>query len=101
MRCLGGLNGAGILTCGDETVARAGYDFDGFLSKLGQVTGCGEIRTSPEALRVVFGRKDLRLLTDDGRILSLRFSEKRLRSASDAAHVDVVGGLPPASGWRH
>ena len=46
MRCLGGLHGAGMLTCGDETVARAGYDFDGFLSKLGRVTGCGEIRTS-------------------------------------------------------
>jgi len=43
MRCLGGLHGAGILTCGDKTVARAEYDFDGFLSKVGQMTACGEI----------------------------------------------------------
>lgn len=101
MRCLGGLHGAGILTCGDETIARAAYDFDGYLSKVGQMTACGEIRMSREALREVFGRKDLRLLTDDGQTLSLRFSEKRLRSASDAAHVDVIGGLPPVSGWCH
>jgi hypothetical protein len=56
---------------------------------------------SPKALQDVFGRKNLRLLTDDGRCLSLRFSEKRLRSASEAAHVDVTGELPPVSEWRH
>lgn len=101
MHYLGGLRGAGILTCGDKTVGHADYDFDGFLTKPGQVTGCGEIRMSPEALTEIFGRKDLRLLTDDGRLLCLRFSEKRLRSESGAAHVDVVGGLPPASEWTH
>jgi hypothetical protein len=58
MRCLGGLHGAGILTCGDETIARAAYDFDGYLSKVGQMTACGEIRMSREALREVFGRKE-------------------------------------------
>jgi len=101
MHYLGGLRGAGILTCGDETVARVDYDFDGFLTKPGHVSGCGEIRMSPEVLREVFGRKDLQLLTDDARLLSLRFSEKRLRSTSDAAHVDVAGELPPVSKWRH
>ena len=101
MHHLGALRGAGVLTCGGETVARADYDFDGFLTKLGQVTGSGEIRMSPEALREVFGRKDLQLLTDDGRLLSLRFSEKRLPSASDAAHVDVAGELPLVSEWSH
>jgi len=101
MRYLGGLRGDGILTCAGETIARAAYDFDGFLSKPGQVTSNGEIRMSPEALKAVFGRKNVQLLTDDGRTLNLQFSEKRLRSASDAAHVDVAGDLPVASGWRH
>jgi hypothetical protein len=101
MRYLGGLRGDGILKCGGETIARAAYDFDGFLSKPGQVTSNGEIRMPPEALKAVFGRKNVQLLTDDGRTLSLRFSEKQLRSASDAAHVDVAGDLPAASGWRH
>jgi hypothetical protein len=101
MHYLGGLRGAGILTCGDKTIARADYDFDGYLMKPGQVTGCGEIRMLPEALREVFGRKDLHLRTDDGRLLSIQFSEKRLRAASDAAHVNVAGELPPASEWRH
>lgn len=49
----------------------------------------------------VFGRKDVRLQTDDGRLLRPRFSEKRLQSESGAAHVDVVDGLPPAAEWRH
>jgi hypothetical protein len=101
MHYLGGLRGAGILTCGDQTIARADYDFDGFLTKPGEVTCSGEIRMPCEALRQVFGRRDLRLLTDDGRHLSLQFSEKRLPAESDAAHVNVAGDLPPASEWRH
>jgi hypothetical protein len=101
MHYLGGLRGVGTLTSGDETVARANYDFDGYLMKPGQVAVSGEIRMTPKALRDVFGRKDLQLLTDDGRLFSLRFSERRLRAASDAAHVDVVGELPPVSEWRH
>jgi hypothetical protein len=101
MQYLGGLRGAGILTYGDETGARADYDFDGFLTKNGQVTGSGEIRMSPAVLRKAFGRNDLQLLTDDGRRLSLQFSDKQLRSASNAAHVEVAGGLPRASNWPH
>ncbi|MCT7374574.1 hypothetical protein [Chelativorans salis] len=65
------------------------------------MTGSGEIRMPPDALRQVFGREDLDLLTDDGRLLSLRFSEKQLPVASDSAHVDVTGDLPPQSEWRH
>ena len=101
MHYLGGLHGAGILKAGDKTLARADFDFDGYLMKPGQVTSCGEIRMAPEALREVFGRKDLRLLTDDGRLLSIQFSEKRLRAASNVAHVNVAGDLPIASEWRH
>lgn len=101
MQYLGGIHGAGALQAGDKTLARADFDFDGYLMKPGQVTSCGEIRMAPEALREVFGRKDLRLLTDDGRLLSIQFSEKRLRAASNAAHVNVAGDLPIASEWRH
>lgn len=101
MRYLGGLQGDGTLKCGKETIARARYDFDGFLQKGGHVTGSGEIRMTPQALKSAFGRKNLQLLTDDGHTLSLRFSETRLKSTSDAAHVDISGGLPPASRWRH
>jgi len=101
MRYLGGLRGAGTLTCGEQTIARADYDFDGYLVKPGEVTCSGEIRTSCQALRDVFGRRDLHLLTDDGRRLSLQFSDRRLASESDAAHVNVAGDLPPVSEWRH
>jgi hypothetical protein len=66
------------------------------------VTGSGEIRLAAAALESVFGRDDVQLLTDDGRLLDLRFSEKELLAASDVAHVDVTGDLPtdPES-WGH
>ncbi|WP_265517306.1 hypothetical protein [Nitratireductor luteus] len=101
MQYLGGIRGAGVLKSRDETLARADYDFDGFLRRPGEVTGSGEIRMPADVLREVFARGDLHLLTDDGRLLSLRFSEKELPPASDSAHVDVAGDLPRQSEWRH
>lgn len=101
MQHLGGIHGSGVLKCGGKTLTRADYDFDGFLRKPGEVIASGEIRMPADTLRRVFGRKDLHLLTDDGRLLSLRFSERHLPEASDAAHVDVAGDLSPQSGWRH
>ncbi len=49
----------------------------------------------------IFGREDLHLLTDDGRLLSLRFCEKELPPASNSTHVDVAGDLPLQSEWRY
>ena len=69
--------------------------------KPGQVMCSGELRMPWEALKDLFGRRDLQLVTDDGRHLSLQFSEKTLRAESDAAHVNVGGDLPLASEWRH
>ena len=100
MRYLGRLHGGGVLTCGDMKVARADYDFDGFLAKPGYVTSAGEISASPETLKKVFGRNGVQLQTDDGRVLNLRFTEKRLSVGSEAASVDVAGDLPPAAEWR-
>ncbi|HEY4161940.1 MAG TPA: hypothetical protein VGM59_02680 [Dongiaceae bacterium] len=101
MRYLGGIRGAGTVRCGNEILARADYDLDGYLVKPGEVTGSGEIRVAPEALRRMFGRRDLKLQTEDGRCFGLRFSEKKLSVAGDAAHVDITDGLPAASEWRN
>lgn len=101
MQYLGGLRGIGMLTCGHEALAEADYDFDGYLTNRGEVTSCGEIRMCPQRLREIFGRNDLTLRTADGRLLRLRFSEKKLATASCAAHVEVAGDLPSASEWCH
>ena len=101
MQYLGVLRGTGKLKCGDEILASADYDFEGFRTRQGGVTGGGELRMRPDALRLVFGRADLHLLTDDGRLLRLRFSEKQLPDSSDSTHVDVTGDLPAQSDWRH
>ncbi len=102
MRYLGAISGSGVIKCNGESIARASYDFDGFFKERVGVTSCGEIQLSAVALKGVFGRRDVQLLTDDGHLLDLRFSEKELHAASDVAHVDVTGDLPTsAHNWRH
>ena len=100
MRYLGGLRGAGQLRCQGQVVAPADYELDGYLVPPAGVAGSGEIRTAPEVLRRVFGRKDLELVTEDGRALSFRFSDRKLSAGDDAAHVDVTAGMPTAKEWR-
>lgn len=94
MKYLGALSGSGMVRCNGKPVSRASYDFDCFFQPPNGVTSSGEIRLSAGALVDVFGRKDVQLLTDDGRLLDLRFSEKALPPASTVAHVDVTGDLP-------
>ena len=101
MRYLGDLRGDAVLVCGESEVGHASFEFDGFISKGGHLSGSGEIRVDPETLGKVFGSGDLRLQTDDGQSLSFRFSEKELQPPGDAAHVVLIGTLPPISKWRH
>jgi len=84
-----------------KPVVRASYDFEGFSRLRGAVMSSGEIILPPAALKIVFGRLGVQLLTDDGRLLDLRFSNKELRQGDDAALVEVSGDLPasPAE-WR-
>lgn len=98
MRYLGGISGNGMLVCGGKEVSRASYDFDGYLVRARDVISCGEIRLRASKLKDVFGRDDVQIRTDDGRILDLRFSEKNLELTNNAAHVDVRGDLPAT--WR-
>ena len=101
MRYLGRITGGALLKHDGKAVGRAMYDFECFVRPRGDVMSCGEIRLSQSNLKSVFGRLGVQLLTDDGRLLNLRFSDKELRSADDAAHVDVTGDLPRASAdWR-
>lgn len=96
MRYIGGAAGEGVLRCDGQEIGRATYDFDSFFNAPVGITSSGEIRLSPAALRGVFGRRVVQLLTDDGRLLNLTFSDKELRLESDAAHVDVTGDLAGA-----
>jgi len=96
MRYIGGLRGAGILMRGSDQVARATYDVDAYQTRPGEITGSGEIRTNRQALKDIFGLTGLTLVTDDGRTLKLRFTEKQLRAESVVAHVEVVGELKAA-----
>ncbi len=100
MRYLGALRGSGVIVGQTGPLGRADYDLDGYLMKPGEVVASGEIRMQAGELNEAFGRRDLSLQTDDGRMLGLRFSGKRLNSASTVAHADVRGGLPDAKDWR-
>jgi hypothetical protein len=101
MQYLGRIAGSGLLSRDGETVARASYDFEGFLRPRGIVVSSGEISLTPADLKTVFGRPGVELRTDDGRLLRLRFAEKELRLANGVAEVEVTGDLPGSSAeWR-
>ena len=100
MRHLGVLRGSGMVEGNGQALGRADFEFDGYLVQPGEVVASGEVRMAPDALGNAFGRNDLSLRTDDGRVLSLRFSGKRLAAESDVAHAAVRGGLPDPKDWR-
>jgi hypothetical protein len=101
MRYLGRLSGRGALKRGGEEVARVSYEFDGFLQWSMRVTSSGEIRAPVAILRSVFGGTNIQLLTDDGRVLDLRFSGNEPSPTDVAAQVDVTGELPTNTlSWR-
>ncbi len=101
LRYLGGISGHGAVTQNGKKIATAKFDLDGYFRPAIGVTGCGEIQLSGDMLQSLFGRTDLQLLTDQGLLLDLRFSDSTLPAASDVAHVDVTGPLSSAPGdWR-
>lgn len=99
MRYLGGMSGDGKLKCKGVDIANASYDFEFYSRKAGDVTGSGEIKLAPPALQALFGRSDVQLLTEDDRLLNLKFSDKDMREPG-VAHVDVSGDLPTTKNWR-
>ncbi len=101
MQYLGRIAGSGVLMRGGETVARASYDFEGYSRAKGTVVSSGEISLSPSELETVVGRIGIQLLTDDGRLLDLRFFDQKLRRGSDVAQVEATGDLPRSlAEWR-
>jgi hypothetical protein len=102
MQFLGVMRGHGMLTSSNDgqDYGPAEYDIDGFRTQTGEVMASGELRLPSERLAQAFGRNDLRLRTEDGSELTLRFSGKQVRDGADAAHIDVTGGLPPLKKWR-
>lgn len=100
MRHLGVLRGNGVLERGGEEVGPARYEFDGYLVKQGEIVGSGEVHMDAALLTDAFGRNDLTLRTEDGRVLSIRFSGKLPAPGKSVAHADVRNGLPTEKEWR-
>lgn len=100
MRHLGALRGSATLECKGESFGRATYEFDGYLMKPGEIVASGEVRMDAGALADAFGRNDLKLRSDDGIVLSIRFSGKSLPPGKTVAHADAREGLPPEREWR-
>ncbi len=94
MEYLGGISGHGTIVHHGKDIARAAYDFEGYETRHGGVTCCGEIEASSGVLAAVFGLTDIQLRTDTGQLLEIRFSGKTLKPSQDYAHVDVRGEIP-------
>jgi hypothetical protein len=98
LRYLGGISGTGIVTQNGKRIEQATFDFDGYFQPPVGVTVCGQIQLPAEVLKSLFGCTDLKLLTDQDRLLNLSFSDSKLPPASYVAHVDVRRKLPTAPG---
>jgi hypothetical protein len=98
---VGALRGEGTLLGGDDgsELGRAEYDIGGFINHTKVLVASGELRMQPQSLQEAFGRRDLLLQTDTGLSLAVRFSGKRPTGRMDAAHVDVIEGLPSRADW--
>jgi len=101
MKYLGRISGGGQLLRNGEEIARASFDFEGFIGPRGVDRCSGEIELAPDAHPADFETRGVQLRTDDGRLLNLAFRDKVLRWLDDRAEVDVTGDLPatPAE-WR-
>ena len=83
MLYLGVLCGSGVVECGGEAIGRADYEFDGYLMRPGEIVASGEVRMKADALTNAFGRRNLILRTDDGRVLPIFFSRRRVAASHD------------------
>jgi hypothetical protein len=99
LRYLGGLSGRGDIIQNGQKIAPARFDLDGYYRAAAGVSGCGEIRLRADHLKSVFGRRDLQLLTEQGQVFDISFSDSNLPASSCVAHIDVSGKMEPDD-WR-
>lgn len=99
LRYLGRLSGRGDIIHNGKKMAPATFDFDGYYRAAAGVSGCGEIRLHADALKGLFGRSDLQMLTEQGQVFDIVFSDKVLPDESCVAHIDLTGVLDPAD-WH-
>ena len=100
MKYLGSISGRGVLQHNGVGIADAAYELEGYVQRVGSVTGSGEIGLTSTALQSVIDAPSLQLLTSNGHLLDVEFSDKKVR-AGNRIHVDVSGDLPSATDWRH
>lgn len=96
MRYLGKIHGRGALMCGGSRIAAATYDFDRFDRGHAGIVISGEIELAPKALKGFFGRSDVRLRTDGGKVFRLSFDAKEMTDGSGIAYVEAKEQLAAA-----
>jgi hypothetical protein len=94
MQYLGTLAGEGFVLHNGLELTRAQFKFDGYSTSHAGVTCNGEIRMPAMMLKTIFPQRTMQLRTDEGRLLELRLSEKKIGPDQEAAHVDVRGEIP-------
>lgn len=94
------MRGSGTLASADETIGTADYELDAYVMRPGSVVASGELRVDASVPRSAFDRRGLNLVTEDGRVLPLRFTGKPSDRHGQIAHVDISEGLPDEKEWR-
>ena len=100
MKYLGSISGRGVLQSGGVSIADANYELEGYVQRVGSVTGSGEIGVGASVLETLFDQPDLQLITSNGTLLDIKFTDKKIRSG-EYVHVDVFGDLANNAKWTH
>lgn len=100
MRFLGKLLGTGTVANADGTIGPADYELDGYVIRPGAIVASGELRMASGELQRAHAGAGVRLVTEDGRTLPLRFTGKLSDLGGDIAHIDISEGLPDEKEWR-
>ena len=100
MKYLGSICGQGVLEHDGVGIAAATYEVEGYLQQSGRITGSGEIAVAPDVLQSVIDQPGLQLLTSNGCLLDIKFSDRNI-CAGDYMNVDVSGNLPAVGDWHH
>lgn len=99
MKYLGSITGRGVLQHDGVEIADTTYELEGYIQRIGSVTGSGELGLAANVLQNVLDQPNLQLLTSNGQLLDITFSDKKPR-AGNHIHVDLSGNLPAINEWR-
>lgn len=99
MEYLDSIAGHDVLQHAGVGIADDACELEGYVRRVGSIAGSVEIGLASSALQNMNDQPNLQLLTSDGHLSNIKFSDKKIR-AGNHVHVEVTGDLPSECAWH-